>query len=86
MGTKGRHTGAETESGFNRFAENLADIGGKARDIAGDVGDNVVRGGKSAARFVVKEVKEHPIRTLAIGAAVGAAVAAFFLLRNRHED
>jgi ElaB/YqjD/DUF883 family membrane-anchored ribosome-binding protein len=45
-----------------------------------------VRGGRKAAKFVVREVKEHPLRTLAIGAAVGAVVAAVIMLRNRSDD
>ena len=46
-----------------------------ARELAEDVADQAVRGGKKAAKFVTREVKEHPLRTLAIGAAVGAVVA-----------
>jgi hypothetical protein len=45
-----------------------------------------VRGGKKAAtKFVTREVREHPLRTLAIGAAVGAVVAAVIMLRNRSQ-
>ena len=57
-----------------------------AGDFASDVADNAVRGGRKAAKFVVREVKEHPLRTLAIGAAVGAVVAAVIMLRNRSDD
>lgn len=59
---------------------------GGAGDFASDVGRNVARGGKKAGRFVVKEVREHPLRTLAIGAAIGAVVAAVIMLRNKSED
>jgi len=80
-----------------RVAEDMSDFSEKARralgesahragEFASDVGDNVVRGGRKAAKFVVREVKEHPLRTLAIGAAVGAVVAAVIMLRNREED
>ena len=79
-----------------RVAEEMSDFSEKARrvfgesatharEIAGDVADQAVRGGKKAAKFVTREVKEHPLRTLAIGAAVGAVVAAVIMLRNREE-
>jgi ElaB/YqjD/DUF883 family membrane-anchored ribosome-binding protein len=80
-----------------RVAEDMSDFSEKARrafgesanragEFASDVADNAVRGGRKAAKFVVREVKEHPLRTLAIGAAVGAVVAAVIMLRNRSED
>lgn len=76
-----------------RVAEDMSDISERARralggagEFAHDVADNAVRGGRKAAKFVVREVKEHPLRTLAIGAAVGAVVAAVIMLRNRDED
>lgn len=80
-----------------RVAEDMSDFSEKARrafgesatrasEFAGDVADQAVRGGKKAAKFVTREVKEHPLRTLAIGAAVGAVVAAVIMLRNRSED
>jgi ElaB/YqjD/DUF883 family membrane-anchored ribosome-binding protein len=31
-------------------------------------------------------VREHPLRTLAIGAAVGAVVAAVLMMRNRSDE
>ena len=40
---------------------------------------------KPGNTVLVKEVREHPLRTLAIGAAVGAVVAAVIMLRNRDE-
>lgn len=87
-----------TASGLaGRVAEDMSDFSEKARrafgesasrasEFAGDVADQAVRGGKKAAKFVTREVKEHPLRTLAIGAAVGAVVAAVIMLRNRSED
>ena len=87
-----------TASGLaGRVAEDMSDFSEKARrafgdsahragEFASDVADNAVRGGRKAAKFVVREVKEHPLRTLAIGAAVGAVVAAVIMLRNREED
>lgn len=59
---------------------------GDAGEFAGDVASGAARGGRKAAKFVVKEVREHPLRTLAIGAAVGAVVAAVIMLRNRSDD
>lgn len=76
-----------------RVAEDMSDLSERARralggagEFASDVADNAVRGGKKAVKFVSREVKEHPLRTLAIGAAVGAVVAAVIMLRNREED
>jgi ElaB/YqjD/DUF883 family membrane-anchored ribosome-binding protein len=58
---------------------------GGAGEFASDVATGAVRSSKAATRFVVREVKEHPLRTLAIGAAVGAVVAAVIMLRNKRE-
>lgn len=77
----------------DRVAEDMSEFSERARralddagEFASDVADNAVRGGRKAAKFVVREVKEHPLRTLAIGAAVGAVVAAVIMLRNRSDD
>lgn len=77
----------------DRVADDMSDFTdrakralGDASDFAGDVAAGATRGGKKAAKFVVKEVREHPLRTLAIGAAVGAVVAAVIMLRNRSDD
>lgn len=59
---------------------------GGAQEFAGDFAEGAVKGGRKAAKFVVREVREHPLRTLAIGAAVGAVVAAVIMLRNRSDD
>lgn len=83
-----------TVSGLaGRVAEDMSEFSEKARralggagEFASDVADQAARGGRKAAKFVVREVKEHPLRTLAIGAAVGAVVAAVIMLRNRDED
>lgn len=78
---------AEDMSDFSEKARRaFGDSATHARELAGDVADQAVRGGKKAAKFVTREVKEHPLRTLAIGAAVGAVVAAVIMLRNREED
>jgi ElaB/YqjD/DUF883 family membrane-anchored ribosome-binding protein len=76
-----------------RVAEDMSDFSEKAKralgdagEFAGDVASNAARVGKKSAKFVVKEVREHPLRTLAIGAAVGAVVAAVIMLRNRDDE
>lgn len=76
-----------------RVAEEMSDFSDKAKralggagDFANEVSSGAVRGGKKAAKFVVREVREHPLRTLAIGAAVGAVVAAVIMLRNRSDE
>lgn len=94
-------TGRRTETEYRNSAQNLAGkvagdmseftdrakraLGG-AQDFAGDVAQGAVRGSRKAAKFVVREVREHPLRTLAIGAAIGAVVAAVIMLRNRSEE
>jgi ElaB/YqjD/DUF883 family membrane-anchored ribosome-binding protein len=76
-----------------RMAEEMSEFSDKAKralgeagEFAGEVRTGAVRSGKKAAKFVVKEVREHPLRTLAIGAAVGAVVAAVLMLRNQSDD
>ena len=76
-----------------RVAESMTDFSERAKramhdasEIAGDVANKAVHSSKAATKFVVKEVREHPLRTLAIGAAVGAVVAAVIMLRNRSHD
>ncbi len=78
--------GAEEMSDFSEKARRVfGESASHARELAEDVADQAVRGGKKAAKFVTREVKEHPLRTLAIGAAVGAVVAAVIMLRNRED-
>lgn len=59
---------------------------GGAQEFAGEFAEVAAKGGRNAAKFVVREVREHPLRTLAIGAAVGAVVAAVIMLRNRNDE
>lgn len=59
---------------------------GGAQEYAGEFAQGAVKGGRKAAKFVVREVREHPLRTLAIGAAIGAVVAAVIMLRNRSDE
>lgn len=77
---------AEEMSDFSEKARRVfGESASHARELAEDVADQAVRGGKKAAKFVTREVKEHPLRTLAIGAAVGAVVAAVIMLRNKED-
>jgi len=77
---------AEEMSDFSEKARRVfGESASHARELAEDVADQAVRGGKKAAKFVTREVKEHPLRTLAIGAAVVAVVAAVIMLRNRED-
>ena len=93
-------TGRRTESDYGNSVEGLAGKAGgmsdftdrarrafgSAQDYAGDVAQGAVKGGQRAAKFVAREVREHPLRTLAIGAAVGAVVAAVIMLRHRPDE
>jgi ElaB/YqjD/DUF883 family membrane-anchored ribosome-binding protein len=94
-------TGRRTETDYRNSANSLAGkvagemselserarraLGG-AQEFAGDVAQNAAKGGRQAAKFVVREVREHPLRTLAIGAAIGAVVAAVIMLRNKNDE
>ena len=93
--------GRRTESDYRTSVEDLAGrvagdmselterakraLGG-AQEFAGEFAEGAAKGGRKAAKFVVREVREHPLRTLAIGAAVGAVVAAVIMLRNRNDE
>ena len=54
----------------------------KAGEFVSDFADEAVDRGRKAARYAVREVKEHPVTTLAVGAAVGVLIAAI-LMRKR---
>ncbi len=71
---------------MSEFTDKAKRALGGAGDFANDVAHNVTRSGKKASKFVVREVREHPLRTLAIGAAVGAVVAAVIMLRNKSDE
>lgn len=93
--------GQRTETFYRNSVENItgkvagemADLSerakralGGAQEFAGEFAQGAAKSGRKAAKFVVREVREHPLRTLAIGAAVGAVVAAVIMLRNRAEE
>jgi ElaB/YqjD/DUF883 family membrane-anchored ribosome-binding protein len=54
----------------------------RAGDFVSDFTDDAVDRSRKAARYSVRQVKEHPVTSLAVGAAVGVLVAAI-LMRNR---
>jgi ElaB/YqjD/DUF883 family membrane-anchored ribosome-binding protein len=66
-------------------SESMSDFSGKAREMASDFAEEAVARGRKAARYAVKDVKEHPIRYVTIGVAVGVLVAAL-IMRNRNDD
>ena len=80
-------------SAVSRIAEDAAEISGAARrvlgdtahkasDIAHDVADEAVTQSRRVARAAVHEVREHPVRSIAIGAAVGVLIAAWLTRRR----
>lgn len=59
----------------------------KASEVASDLADEAAVRGRSAARIAVREVREHPMATLAIGAALGVlATALIYRAVRRHDD
>ena len=93
----GRHTEADyrnsVENPAGRVAGDMSELSerakralGGAQEFAGEFAEGAEKSGRKAAKFVVREVREHPLRTLAIGAAVGAVVAAVIMLRNRSDE
>lgn len=93
--------GRRTETDYRNSVENLAgrvagDMSelserakrafGDAQEFAGEFAQGAAKNSRKAAKFVASEVREHPLRTLAIGAAVGAVVAAVIMLRNRSDE
>lgn len=94
-------TGRRTEADYGNSVDNLAGMVagdmselsarakralGDAQEFAGEFAEGAAKSGRKAAKFVVREVREHPLRTLAIGAAVGAVVAAVIMLRNKSDE
>lgn len=93
MATAQKNSNGSVNEMAGRVAEEMSDFSDKARrafgetsdrarEFAGEAADQAVRSGKKAVKFVRSEVKEHPLRTLAIGAAVGAVVAAVIMMRR----
>jgi ElaB/YqjD/DUF883 family membrane-anchored ribosome-binding protein len=73
---------------IGRVVEGVADLSDTARraiaERAADLADEAVTRSKQAARAAVREAREHPATTLAMGAAVGVLVAAIIMrMRSR---
>jgi len=60
----------------------LGETAHKAGEIAHDLADEAVTQGRRVARAAVTEVREHPVRSIAIGAAVGILIAAILTRRR----
>jgi ElaB/YqjD/DUF883 family membrane-anchored ribosome-binding protein len=86
-------TNGRLRSAVSRIAEDAAEISGTARrvlgetahkasDLAHDVADEAVTQGRRVARAAVQEVREHPVRSIAIGAAAGILIAAWLTRRR----
>jgi ElaB/YqjD/DUF883 family membrane-anchored ribosome-binding protein len=68
-----------------RARKALDEAGHRAGEMASDFADEAVARGRTAARYAVREVKEHPVTTIAIGAAVGVLAAAI-IMRLKQRD
>jgi ElaB/YqjD/DUF883 family membrane-anchored ribosome-binding protein len=82
-----RRTTDDANGGMlGRVVEGMADLSGTASRAIGEtaqtLADEAVIRSRQAAKAAVREVREHPVTTLAIGAAVGVLVAAV-LMRAR---
>jgi len=88
--TDARRGGGNGGDAVRGVLEDVAQFGGRARkaldetahragELAHDVADEAVVRGRKAAKYAVREVKEHPVTTIAIGAAVGVLVAAIIM-------
>jgi ElaB/YqjD/DUF883 family membrane-anchored ribosome-binding protein len=93
--TDARRTGGNGGEAVRGVLEDVAAFGGRARkaldetahragEFASDIADEAVVRGRKAAKYAVREVKEHPVTTIAIGAAVGVLAAAIIMrLKSR---
>jgi ElaB/YqjD/DUF883 family membrane-anchored ribosome-binding protein len=60
----------------------IDDTAHKASEFVSDFAETAADRSKRAAKYAVREVREHPVATLAIGAAIGVLIAAV-VMRNR---
>lgn len=78
---------------IDRLSEDVAHVSSKARkalgesahkasELVSEFADEAADRSRKAARYAVREVREHPVTTLAVGAAVGVLIAAI-LMRKR---
>jgi ElaB/YqjD/DUF883 family membrane-anchored ribosome-binding protein len=65
-------------SRFEKLASEAGEFGSRVREFAEDASDRSLKAGK----YAVRQVREHPVTTLAVGAAVGGLVV-WWLLRDR---
>lgn len=56
--------------------------GARVQEMAGEFAEEAGERGRRYAKVAVREIKEHPVTTLAVGAAVGVLIAAV-LMRKR---
>jgi ElaB/YqjD/DUF883 family membrane-anchored ribosome-binding protein len=86
-------TNGRLRKAVSRIAEDAAEISGAARRVFGesahkagemaqDVADEAVTQSRRVAKAAVHEVREHPVRSIAIGAAVGVLIAAWLTRRR----
>ncbi|MDZ4760180.1 MAG: hypothetical protein SGJ21_03815 [Alphaproteobacteria bacterium] len=55
---------------------------GRASALMGDLAHETSVRSQRAARLAVREVREHPMATLAVGAAIGLLVSAYLMRRR----
>lgn len=60
-------------------ARKAAEVSGR---VIGEFAEEAGERGRKAAKYAVRQVRAHPLTTLAIGAAVGGVIT-YLLLRDR---
>lgn len=83
---RAKKAGRKAGAAISDFSEDAIDTGRNAARKAGaaisDFSDEAITQGRKAARRAAHEVKEHPVATLAVGAAVGLIVTALIMRRR----
>lgn len=74
---------------LRRVGEDVAELSAKARRVGAraseavsDFADEASDRGRKYAGYAVKQVKDHPVTSLAVGAAVGVIIAAVLMRRR----
>jgi ElaB/YqjD/DUF883 family membrane-anchored ribosome-binding protein len=75
-----RRVGEEVQA----LSERARKAGQRASEAVGEFAGEASDRGRRYAKIAVREVKEHPVTTLAVGAAVGLIIAA--VLMRRRDD